>query len=141
MIMVRRGFMLKRVTSVFLVMCSAITMLFVASKNSVGKSSISLEEPGVFKISLMIIVGLFLVPLILSFFSNSVIKMMNIAYQSIIVLTFLGLIPIGFMIPNGITTIIVSVLGTLMSIISIVVLVLDKTIRSSRNRNARTSYY
>ena len=133
--------MLKRVTLVFLMMCSAITMLFVASKNSVGESTISLEEPGVFKISLMIFVGLFLLPLILSLFSNSVIKMINIAYQSIIVLTFLGLIPIGFMIPNGITTILVSVLGTLLSIMSIVVLVMDKTSRSPRNRNARTSHY
>ncbi|RAP16446.1 hypothetical protein C2W63_03341 [Bacillus velezensis] len=42
-------------------------------------------------------------------------------YQCFIVLTFAGLIPIGFLIPNGFLTILAAVLGTLVSSASVAV--------------------
>lgn len=121
--------MLKRFTLVLLTMFAAIATIFIASKNSVGDNVVSFDQPEVLKISIMIVVGLFIPPLILSFFENSVVKMINIAYQSIIVLTFIGLIPIGFMIPNGFMTIAISIIGTVLSIVSILMVVLNKSSR------------
>lgn len=111
--------MLRKVLLVFLTMCSAVALLFIASKNALGDHVISLEEPVAFGISVIMTIVLFLPPLILSFFNRPLINIINVIYQSFIVLTFIGLMPIGFMIPNGMTTTLFSFIGTILSVFSI----------------------
>ncbi|KTR25128.1 hypothetical protein RSA11_15980 [Exiguobacterium indicum] len=111
--------MLRKVLLVFLTMCSAVALLFIASKNAVGDHVISLEEPVAFRISVIMTIVLFLPPLILSFFNHPLINIINVVYQSFIVLTFIGLMPIGFMIQNGMTTTLFSFIGMTLSVFSI----------------------
>lgn len=111
--------MLRKVLLVFLTMCSAVALLFIASKNALGDHVISLEKPVAFSISVIMTIVLFLPPLILSFFNRPLINIINVIYQSFIVLTFIGLMPIGFMIPNGMTTTLFSFIGTILSVFSI----------------------
>ncbi|KOP28963.1 hypothetical protein ADM98_08555 [Exiguobacterium sp. BMC-KP] len=111
--------MIRKVLLVFLAMCSAVAQLFIVSKNAVGDHVTSLEEPVAFRISVIMTIVLFLPPLILSFFNHSLINIINVVYQSFIVLTFIGLMPIGFMIPNGMMTTLFSFIGTILSVFSI----------------------
>ena len=111
--------MIRKVLLVFLTMCSAVALLFIASKNALGDHVISLEKPVAFSISVIMTIVLFLPPLILSFFNRPLINIINVIYQSFIVLTFIGLMPIGFMIPNGMTTTLFSFIGTILSVFSI----------------------
>ncbi|MCY7865481.1 hypothetical protein MOB78_10230 [Bacillus spizizenii] len=102
--------MLKRFSLVFLTLIMSIIVLLVAGKDSPGDHVISFDEPIILMISLA-----------MSFFGNLVVRIISGVYQCFIVLTFLGLIPIGFLIPNGFLTILVSIAGTLVSIASVAV--------------------
>ncbi|MCY9001339.1 hypothetical protein MOE43_15520 [Bacillus spizizenii] len=112
--------MLKRFSLVFLTLIMSIVVLLVAGKDSPGDHAISLDEPIILMISIGIVIFLFIPPLAMSFFGNLVVRIISGVYQCFIVLTFMGLIPIGFLIPNGFLTILVSVAGTLVSIASVV---------------------
>lgn len=105
---------------VFLTLIMSIIVLLVAGKDSPGEHVISFDEPIILMISVMIVIFLFIPPLAMSFFGNLVVRIVSGVYQCFIVLTFMGLIPIGFLIPNGFLTILVSVAGTLVSIASVV---------------------
>ncbi|MER0468965.1 hypothetical protein ABR330_20330 [Bacillus cabrialesii subsp. cabrialesii] len=113
--------MLKRFCLVFLTLMMSIVVVLVAAKDSAGDNVISFDQPIILMISIGIIVFLFIPPLAMSFFGNWVVRIISGVYQCFIVLTFLGLIPIGFLIPNGFLTILVSIAGTLVSIASVVV--------------------
>lgn len=113
--------MLKRLFLVFLTLIMSIFAVLAAAKDSPGDNVISIDEPIIFMISIGIIVFLFIPPLAMSFFGNSVVRIISGVYQCFIVLTFMGMIPIGFLIPNGFLTILVSIAGTLVSITSVVV--------------------
>ncbi|KNH35690.1 hypothetical protein [Exiguobacterium acetylicum] len=112
--------MLKRITFVCVTLCVAIVATLVAARHSTG-NAISFEEPLSVYIAIGLIVFLFLPPLVLSFFEYPVLKFINVVYQSLIVFSFVGLIPVGFLIPNGSSTIIVAVLGTIASLASVIV--------------------
>ncbi|MCY7903773.1 hypothetical protein MOB40_02345 [Bacillus inaquosorum] len=116
--------MLKRFSLVFLTLIMSIIVVLVAAKNSPGDNVISFDEPIILMISIGIVVFLFIPPLVMSFFGNWVVRIISGVYQCFIVLTFMGLIPIGFLIPNGFLTILLSIAGTLVSIISVVVTLL-----------------
>ncbi|OBA04973.1 hypothetical protein A9D36_02990 [Bacillus subtilis] len=113
--------MLKRFCLVFLTLIMSIVVVLAAAKDSPGDNVISFDQPIILMISIGIIVFLFIPPLAMSFFGNWVVRIISGVYQCFIVLTFLGLIPIGFLIPNGFLTILVSIAGTLISIASVVV--------------------
>jgi hypothetical protein len=113
--------LLKRFSLVFLTLIMSIIVLLVAGKDSPGDHVISFDEPIILMISIGIVIFLFIPPLAMSFFGNLVVRIISGVYQCFIVLTFLGLIPIGFLIPNGFLTILVSVAGTLVSIASVAV--------------------
>ncbi|MCR1836253.1 hypothetical protein NSA56_18145 [Oceanobacillus caeni] len=115
--------MVKRVSMVLLTMVLAIVALFLAAKNPTGPNTVSFDEPFILWISLGILVVLFLPPLILSFFNNLAVKIISTIYQVFIVLTFLGLVPVGFMIPST-SVIVIGALGTVSSICSIIVTIL-----------------
>ncbi|MDR4435159.1 hypothetical protein [Bacillus tequilensis] len=116
--------MLKRFCLVFLTLMMSIAVVLVAAKDSPGDNVISFEQPILLVISIGIVVFLFIPPLAMSFFGHRVVRIISGVYQCFIVLTFLGLIPIGFLIPNGALTILVSIAGTLVSIASVVVTLL-----------------
>ncbi|OPG91168.1 hypothetical protein B2I22_13655 [Bacillus spizizenii] len=113
--------LLKRFSLVFLTLIMSIIVLLVAGKDSPGDHAISFDEPIILMISIGIVIFLFIPPLAMSFFGNLVVRIISGVYQCVIVLTFMGLIPIGFLIPNGFLTIFVSVAGTLVSIASVAV--------------------
>lgn len=113
--------MLKRFSLVFLTLIMSIFVVLAAAKNSFGDHAISFDEPIILMISIGIVVFLFIPPLVMSFFGNLVVRIISGVYQCFIVLTFMVLIPIGFLIPNGFLTILVSIAGTLVSITSVVV--------------------
>lgn len=125
--------MLKRFFLVLLTLMMSIVVILVAAKDSPGDNVISFDEPMILMISIGIVVFLFIPPLTMSFFGNMVVRIISGVYQCFIVFTFLGMIPIGFLIPNGFLTILVSVLGTLVSIISVVV-----TLLIDRNKEVKS---
>lgn len=125
--------MLKRFFLVLLTLMMSIVVILVAAKDSPGDNVISFDEPMILMISIGIVLFLFIPPLAMSFFGNMVVRIISGVYQCFIVLTFLGMIPIGFLIPNGFLTILVSVLGTLVSIISVVV-----TLFIDRNKEVKS---
>lgn len=99
----------------------SIFAVFAAAEESPGNRVISFDEPMILLISLGIILCLFIPPFVMSFFSSLVVRIISGVYQCFIVLTFAGLIPIGFLIPNGFLTILAAVLGTLVSSASVAV--------------------
>lgn len=126
--------MIKRVSLVVLSMVLSVVTLLVATQYAVGESMVSFDQPKALSISVAIVVLLFLPTLFLSFFENGVVKVINAAYQSIIVLSFIGLIPMGFMTPNGSLLIVMTaVAGTLISMISTFMAVRTSNVISSRH--------
>lgn len=113
--------MLKRFFLVFLTLIMSIFAVFAAAEESPGDRVISFDEPLILLISLGIILCLFIPPFVMSFFGSLVVRIISGVYQCFIVLTFAGLIPIGFLIPNGFLTILAAVLGTLVSSASVAV--------------------
>ncbi|MCA6609087.1 MULTISPECIES: hypothetical protein [Bacillus] len=113
--------MIKRFFLILLTLIMSIVSMLVAAKNSPGDNVISFDEPRILMISMGIVIFLFIPPLIMSFFGNFVVRVISGVYQCFIVLSFLGLIPIGFLIPNGFLTIVVAIAGTLISIFSVTV--------------------
>jgi len=125
--------LLKRFCLVVLTLMMSIVVVLAAAKDSPGDNVISFDQPIILMISIGIIVFLFIPPLAMSFFGNWVVRIISGVYQCFIVLTFLGLIPIGFLIPNGFLTILVSIAGTLVSIASVVV-----TLFIDRNKEVKS---
>ncbi|QJC91406.1 hypothetical protein HC661_05610 [Bacillus velezensis] len=113
--------LLKRFFLVFLTLMMSIFAVFAAAEESPGDRVISFDEPMILLISLGIILCLFIPPFVMSFFGSLVVRIISGVYQCFIVLTFAGLIPIGFLIPNGFLTILAAVLGTLVSSASVAV--------------------
>lgn len=128
--------MLKRLTFVCVTLCVAIVAVLVAARHSTG-NAISFEEPLSVYIAIGLIVVLFLPPLILSFFEHPVLKIVNVIYQSLIVFSFVELIPVGFLIPNGSSTIIVAVLGTVASLASVIVTVRSHSMLANYSSDVR----
>ncbi|WGD97886.1 hypothetical protein [Bacillus safensis] len=125
--------MIKRLSLVLLTLMMSIVVLLAAAKNSPGDNVISFDQPRILIISIGILVFLFIPPLVMSFFSNLIVRTISGVYQCFIVLSFLMLIPIGFLIPDGFLTIVVSIAGTLVSIASLIV-----TLIIDRNKNVKS---
>lgn len=128
--------MLKRLTFVCVTLCVAIVAVLVAARHSTG-NTLSFKEPLSLYIAIGLIVVLFLPPFILSFFENPVLKIVNVIYQSLIVFSFVGLIPVGFLIPDGSSTLIVAVLGTVASLASVIVTVRSHSILANYSSDVR----
>ncbi|KRU15488.1 hypothetical protein [Bacillus pumilus] len=122
--------MIKRFSLVLLTLMMSIVVLLVAAKNSTGDHVISFDQPHILIISIGIMVCLFIPPLVMSFFNHLIVRTISSVYQCFIVLSFLGLIPIGFLILDFLT-VVVSVLGALASVASLIV-----TLRIDRNKDA-----
>ena len=108
-----------RVSMVFLTMVLAIVSLLIAAKYPTGPNTVSYDEPVGLWLSLGMLVALFLPPLTLSFFNHLAVKIISAIYQAFIVISFLALIPIGFLVP-GFSVIVIGIVGTIVSIGSII---------------------
>lgn len=102
----------------------AIGALLFAAKNPTGPNTVSFDEPLNLLMSLGTLIVLLLPPVILSFFNHLVLNIIFAIYQAFIVLTFLGLIIVGFVIPSS-WLIAIGALGAIVGISSIVVTILD----------------
>ncbi|MEH6872758.1 hypothetical protein V7006_19965, partial [Bacillus safensis] len=91
--------MIKRFSLVLLTLMMSIVVMLVAAQNSPGDNVISFDQPRILIISIGIVVFLFIPPLVMSFFSNLIVRTISGVYQCFIVLSFLVLIQIGFFIP------------------------------------------
>lgn len=113
--------MLKRFSLVFFILIIAVAGMLVAAKEPIGPNSISYADPANLFVSIGMAVFLFIPPLGMAFFENTIVKIISTIYQSFIALTFLVLIPVGFFVPNSLLIVILSTAGTVISIGSIVV--------------------
>jgi len=101
-------------------MVLAVIAVLLAAKNPTGPNTVSFDEPAILWLSIGIIAVLFLPPLILSFFNNLAVKIISAIYQAFIVLSFIVLVPVGFIVP-GLWVTVIGVVGTIVSICSIIV--------------------
>lgn len=113
--------MLKRFFIVLLTLIIAIVTVLLAAKHPTGPNTVSYDEPVGLWLSIGMIIVLFLPPLILSLFSNRVVRIISVVYQAFIVISFLVIIPISFLFPNHMWVSVIAFLGSLVSIVSIVV--------------------
>lgn len=112
--MFKRGFM------VFLTLVIAVVAILLVAKHPTGPNTVSYDEPAGLWVSIGMIIILFLPPLILSLFNNRIVRIVSSVYQIFVVISFLVIIPIGFLFPDNISVSIVAVLGTIVSIASVV---------------------
>ncbi|MDF1509570.1 hypothetical protein PZE06_15620 [Robertmurraya sp. DFI.2.37] len=111
--------MAKRFSMALMIMVLAIIALLLAAKNPTGPNTVSFDDPLNLWFSLGTLIVLLLPPLILSFFNHPVLNIIFAIYQGFVVLTFLGLILVGFLIPS-IWIILIGALGIVIGISSIV---------------------
>ncbi len=116
--------MLKRFFMVLFCLCLAIVSLLIAATHPTGPNTVSFNEPVTLLLNVGILVLLFLLPLMLAFTNNFVLRIISAVYQGFIVLGFLPLILVGFIIPN-IWVIIVAILGVIVSVCSIVATIIE----------------
>ncbi|MGN7938705.1 hypothetical protein [Virgibacillus sp. 6R] len=115
--------MVKRFSMVFITLILAITALLLAAKYPTGPNTVSFDEPAIMWLNAGILVVLFLLPLIFSFFNLLVLRIISAIYQVFFVFGFLGLVLVGFIIPS-IWVILNGALGAIISICSIIVTIL-----------------
>lgn len=116
--------MVKRLSMLLIIMILAILALLFAAKYPTGPNTVSFDDPINLLMSLGTLIVLLLPPVILSFFNHLVLNIISSIYQAFIVLTFLGLIIVGFVIPS-VWIVAIGVLGVIIGISSIVVTILD----------------
>lgn len=124
--------MLKKFYMVFLTLLIAVGAVLLAARYPTGPNTVSYDEPAGLWISIGIIIVLFLPPLLLSLFSNRVVRNISAMYQAFIVISFLGIIPVGFLSPNNLGLSAIAILGVVVSIASIVV-----TLKIKSNKKAK----
>ncbi|MCJ7841480.1 hypothetical protein MUB24_11350 [Lederbergia sp. NSJ-179] len=110
----------KKFSMVFLSMISALIALLIGAKNPTGPNTVSFDEPAILWLSIGILVVLFLPPFILSLFNHLAVRIISAIYQFFIVLSFLGLVLAGFMMPTY-WVMVIGAIGAIVSICSIFV--------------------
>src|SRR5699024_1045483 len=102
----------------------AVTAILLAAIHQTGPNTVSYDEPAGLWLSIGLIVVLFLPLFLLSYLHHFVVNIISTLCQSIIVLSFLTLIPIGIIAPNGFWLSMIGMIGTIVSILSIVVTIM-----------------
>jgi hypothetical protein len=116
--------MVKRLSMYLIMMILAIVALFLAAQNPTGPNTVSFDKPLNLLLSLGTLIILLLPPLVLSFFNHLALNIISAIYQAFIVLTFLGLILVGIVIPS-VEIISIGALGAVVGIGSIVVTIYE----------------
>lgn len=126
--------MLKRLLMMISTMLLAIIAVLIAARYPTGPNTVSFDRPVELWLSVGMLVVLFIPPLIFAFFNNPVTNIISVIYQSFIVLSFLILIPVGFIAPSFWVSG-VGILGTIVSICSIIVTVLTRRKKNNLGLN------
>src|SRR5699024_10466576 len=113
--------MAKRYLMLVFTLVLAVSAILIAAILHTGPNSGSYDEPAGLWLSIGMLVVLFLPLLLLSYFNHLVVKIISALCQSIIVLSFLTLIPIGIIAPNGFWLSMIGMIGTIVSILRFVV--------------------
>lgn len=116
--------MAKRFLMLVFTLILAVTAILIAAIHPTGPNTVSYDEPAGLWLSIGMVVVLFLPLFLLSYFNHLVVKIISALCQSIIVLSFLTLIPIGIIAPNGFWLSMIGMIGTIVSILSIVVTIM-----------------
>src|SRR5699024_8674762 len=111
--------MAKRFLMLVFTLVLAVTAILIAAIHPTGPNTVSYDEPAGLWLSIGMVVVLFL-----SYFNHLVVKIISALCQLIIVLSFLTLIPIGIIAPNGFWLSMIGMIGTIVSILSIVVTIM-----------------
>lgn len=111
--------MFKRILWLFLTLIIAIVAALLAAKHPTGPNTVSYDKPAELLLSIGMIIVLFLPPLILSLFENQGVRILSAVYQAFIVISFLGMIPLGFLIPD-VSVSVIAFSGTIVSIASMI---------------------
>lgn len=123
--------MFKRFVMIFLTLLIAITAILLAASYPTGPNTISYDDPASLWISIGMVTVLFLPPLLLSVFNHFVVKIISAVYQGFIMIAFIGLILASLFTSAGASVTIAAVIGTIMSILSILVTIF---VGSNKNR-------
>src|SRR5699024_7612246 len=116
--------MAKRFLMLVFTLVLAVTAILIAAIHPTGPNTVSYDEPASLWLSIGMVVVLFLPLFLLSYFNHLVVKIISALCQSIIVLSFLMLIPIGLFAPNGFWHSMNRMISTFVSILSIVVTIM-----------------
>ena|SRR5699024_1706868 len=116
--------MAKRFLMLVFTLALAVTAILIAAIHPTGPNTVSYDEPVSLWLSIGMVVVLFLPLLLLSYFNHLAVKIISALCQSFIVLSFLTLIPIGGIAPNGFWLSMIGMIGTIVSILSIVVTIM-----------------
>lgn len=116
----------------FITLIIAVVVILLAARHPTGPNTVSYEEPAGLLIAIGMVIVLFLPLLILSLFSHRVVRIISAVCQTIVVISFLGIIPIGFLFPQHFGVSIIAFFGFLTSIASVVV-----TLKTDSNREVK----
>src|SRR5699024_11994561 len=113
--------MAKRFLMLVFTLVLAVTAILIAAIHPTGPNTVSYDEPAGLWLSIGMVVVLFSPLFLLSYFNHLVVKIISALFQSIIVLSFLLLIPIVIIAPNVFWLSMLGIIGTIVIIFSIVV--------------------
>src|SRR5699024_11147900 len=116
--------MAKRFLMLVFTLILAVTAILIAAIHPTGPNTDSYDEQAGLWLSIGMVLVLFLQLFLLSYYNNLFVTFISALYQSIIVLSFITLIPIGIIAPNGFWLSIIGMIGTIVSILSIVVTIM-----------------
>jgi hypothetical protein len=125
---------MKRLAVLFLLMIISVITLFVTAYFQRDVNTLSMNDPQVVQASIILIVLLFALPVILSFFDNRILRIISSIYQSIFLFGFIILIPTGLLSFSAILVSIVSLLGAVVSAWSILI-TLPKNLRRTNSKD------
>ncbi|MDY0409675.1 hypothetical protein ACFFIS_05645 [Virgibacillus soli] len=115
--------MYKRFLMVFLSLIIAVVAALLVARYPTGPNTISYDEPIGLWLSIGMIIVLFLPPLILSLLRNRVASIISAVYQAFVVISFLGMIPVGLLFPEHAVVSVVALVGAIVTISSVVLAV------------------
>src|SRR5699024_9573481 len=116
--------MAKRFLMLVFTLVLAVTAILIAAIHPTGPNTVSYDEPAGLWLSIGMVFVLFLPLFLLSYFNHLVVKFICDLCKSFIVLSFLSLIPIEIIAPNGFWLSMIGIIGTIVSILSIVVTIM-----------------
>ncbi|MCF3944790.1 hypothetical protein [Oceanobacillus alkalisoli] len=114
--------MVKKLPMVLFTLILAIAAILIAARHPTGPNTVSYDEPFGLWLSIGMVIILFLPGLILALFKNRTANMILIVFQAFVAIVFLGMMPIGFIFQGSIGVSVIALLGTLVSIASIVII-------------------
>ena len=118
--------MIKRFLMVLFTLIVALVTILIAARHPTGPNTVSYDEPLGLWLSIGMVIILFLPILILALINNRMSNIIIIIFQALAAITFLALIPVGFIFRESIGVSIIAFLGMLLSLASVVTTVKNR---------------